>query len=893
MANPRGLRLRKIDLHTHTPASACYRHEHSPEEIVQAALAYGMDAIAVTDHNTAASIDAMKAAAQAIEVKGRQLVIFPGVEISVHEGYHIIALFDPEVGQADVENFLGAIGITPTEYGKSDALCEKGVFDVLEIIHKRGGLAVLAHIDEHKGAFYELASMDLETGKVRVPLSCARLFDQGAYDAVEVTRGQLPAGFDAAHRIGRVPAFYQASDNPDPADPIHHSKDGIGTRYSCFNLDEITLEGLRQCFADPEVRIILGELPDDERWPHIVQMRIGNEGFLAYQRFYFHRGLNCLIGGKGVGKSLVIEFLRFALGQPSRNKDIQRDHRSKLDKQLQPFNEAEIEFALANGVTYILKRTYEGNGESSFTCTNQATGERYTGDIAQLFPLLAYSQTEVVKISEDENAQLHLLDSLFDARPYQKAIAEIQERLDDNDQALAEALDAQSRVEAAQEEIATLDEKIDNLDRLLDHPLVQQMRQAEAKRDALDLQIRYVAQLAALRERYREEAEALSPPSLPDELDGDEVLAAQQARAATVQQAILDALDQLERCLVTAQAAISQTKVKWLPTFQSLREQYIAELQGSDRAQLEAQRGRLVQERKETQDRLKRYRALAQEALPKLMAERETWLGELDEHHRAYYEARKRKFDQLTAVSEGKLRLTLAHAANRATYEEALIDLLAGSHIGVVSTANRRKIATHVLPRELGDFIIARDVAGLCESSELTETMARRAMDKLWAADNFAAVLALQHAYYPQDAPSIEFNKGRDKGRDQFAPLDELSVGQKSTALLIIALCDGQMPVIIDQPEDALDIASVWEDIAKKLRRGKYGRQFILTTHNSSLAVGSDSDSFMVLTPQSSDRAKVSYRGAIDRTDVRRAVIDHLEGGDEPYKLRQEKYNIK
>ena len=40
------------------------------------------------------------------------------------------------------------------------------------------------------------------------------------------------------------------------------------------------------------------------------------------------------------------------------------------------------------------------------------------------------------------------------------------------------------------------------------------------------------------------------------------------------------------------------------------------------------------------------------------------------------------------------------------------------------------------------------------------------------------------------------------------------------------------------------------------------------------------------------DRAKVSYRGAIDRSDVRRAVIDHLEGGDEPYKLRQEKYNF-
>ena len=163
--------------------------------------------------------------------------------------------------------------------------------------------------------------------------------------------------------------------------------------------------------------------------------------------------------------------------------------------------------------------------------------------------------------------------------------------------------------------------------------------------------------------------------------------------------------------------------------------------------------------------------------------------------------------------------------------------------------------------------------------------MAERAMNKLWANDDLAEVLAIQHAYYPEDTPSIQFNKGNG----QYADLSELSIGQKCTALLIIALCDGEMPVIIDQPEDALDIASVWEDIAKKLRRGKYDRQFILTTHNSSLAVGSDSDNFMVLTPLSADRAKVSYRGAIDRSDVRQAVIDHLEGGNEPYKLRQKK----
>jgi hypothetical protein len=108
---------------------------------------------------------------------------------------------------------------------------------------------------------------------------------------------------------------------------------------------------------------------------------------------------------------------------------------------------------------------------------------------------------------------------------------------------------------------------------------------------------------------------------------------------------------------------------------------------------------------------------------------------------------------------------------------------------------------------------------------------------------------------------------------------------------IVVALCDGTMPVVIGQPEDALDIASIWEDVAKKLRRGRDSRQFILTTHNSSVAVGSDSDQFIVLKAGASS-GKVIYTGAIDGSQVRQSVIDHLEGGDEPYKLRAQKYNI-
>lgn len=75
------------------------------------------------------------------------------------------------------------------------------------------------------------------------------------------------------------------------------------------------------------------------------------------------------------------------------------------------------------------------------------------------------------------------------------------------------------------------------------------------------------------------------------------------------------------------------------------------------------------------------------------------------------------------------------------------------------------------------------------------------------------------------------------------------------------------------------------------LRKSKDRRQFILTTHNASVAVASDSDMFIIV-KSNSQQANVKCWGAIEVPDVKKAVIQHLEGGNEPYNLRLKKYNI-
>ncbi|MBC8506954.1 MAG: PHP domain-containing protein [Anaerolineales bacterium] len=882
-----GLQFYKLDLHTHTPASKCYLHkDQTPEQIVQAAIEQGLAGIAVTDHNTAEWVDQMKAAAQ-----DSGLVVFPGVEISMSEGYHLAALFDPSVDQKHVENFLGAIKIKSAEYGKSDALCKESVYAVIEQIHELGGLAVLAHIDAPKGAFFELSKLK-DDGKVGVPVNCRDLFNQAKYDAVEIVNDGYPEGYDEKHHIQRFPAYYQASDNPDPDQPTKHSIAGLGKLHSWFNIEQVNLEGLRQAFNDPDARICLKDCYQQVGYQRIVRMGIGKSGFLRSQAFEFHQGLNSIIGGKGVGKSLAIEFLRFALHQPPEDPKLHEDHVKKLEKRLEIGNTVEVVYEQADGVQYHIERQLldvrkDKHLETHQTCTNVGSGEEYKGDIPAMFPILAYSQTEVIKIAENKNAQLQLIDRFIDPRSHEQEIAGIRAKLAENDIRLASAIQARDRMGSIQVEIDTLHAKIRALRKSLENPIFNVFEKAEIKKATFDARYEYVS---GLIDEIRDEIQIIKEDKLdklPDDLGGDAELKQAQKTAEEAQGRTIKALEAIMKDLGKYKAQISDVIMVWMPEFDKLSAEYqkLLEEIGGDRKAKERERKKLEKQKAEYDKEAGDLKKMLKD-LPTILDRREKLLDDLERAHRRYYEARKTKYEQLTELSDGKLQVELEHAADRSSFEEKLVDLLKGGS-NAPSVSDRRKIAQNVQPRRFVQLILDRNVLHLKNEAELSETWAERTIEKLWSSDDFTEVLALQHNAYPTDVPTIRFRK---EGR-VYGELNELSVGQKCTALLIIALCDGTMPVVIDQPEDALDIASVWEDVAKKLRRGKDHRQFILTTHNSSVAVGGDSDQFIVL-KAGAESGKIFHVGAIDSQDVRESVIDHLEGGKEPYKLRAGKYNI-
>ena len=88
-------------------------------------------------------------------------------------------------------------------------------------------------------------------------------------------------------------------------------------RLTRFKMESLTFDALRIALLDCAARVRLEDLIP-ARIPHFVGMKLEG-GFLNNQVVHFSRNLTCIIGGRGAGKSTMLESLRVASGNPSDN----------------------------------------------------------------------------------------------------------------------------------------------------------------------------------------------------------------------------------------------------------------------------------------------------------------------------------------------------------------------------------------------------------------------------------------------------------------------------------------------------------------------------------------------------------------------------------------------
>lgn len=243
------LKVFNCDLHIHTCLSPCAELDMHPKALVDKAITAGLDIIAICDHNASENVPYVINAAQ-----GKNIKIFPGMEITTTEEVHFIALFDSLSDLAHLQDFIyahlpgkndeGRFGVQAivNEHGEVEDLSDKlligatdiSLNDLLDYVHKQNGLAIASHIDRE--SFSVLSQLGF-------------IHESIVFDALEITP---LTGFQKARNRYRdldPYSFIMSSD-------AHFIKD-VGTTMTKIMMAEPTLAELKMAFAKQNGRHVV------------------------------------------------------------------------------------------------------------------------------------------------------------------------------------------------------------------------------------------------------------------------------------------------------------------------------------------------------------------------------------------------------------------------------------------------------------------------------------------------------------------------------------------------------------------------------------------------------------------------------------------------------------
>jgi ABC-type lipoprotein export system ATPase subunit len=896
----RGLRFCAVDLHVHTPASKCFLGSVTPEEFVAQAIESGMKAIAVTDHNSGDWIDRIKAAAASTP-----LIVFPGVEISVQPGVHILAIFPEDRTSAHVNDLLARLGLGADARGDQEALVTQlGPQAVVSKICAEGALPILAHINDYKGAWKELS------GQTRI-----QLWQAAEFAAVEIVGNQLPAEIGQAP-YSHKPACYWSSDNPHPDDPTRHSHLGIGGRHSLFKLDEqITWEGLRLCFHDPTVRIRL-EGVSTVQHPTINRVLVEG-GFLHGLDLELNPNLNCIIGGRGTGKSTFLELIRHAFDVPPKT-EANRQQAHSLVQNTFPAGARITVFFSTDGAEYRLERQ-AGQAPRVY---REGESEPLGVAPGSLFPLQAYGQKEIYEISRDPQFQLRLLDNyVADAiRACQDWEKELVQALETN---AAEIVRLKEALETAEEKLQRMGVVREELRRMEEQDFVRRLQiknsydrekrlyeRAQGEFDKLK------AELARLLESHRPAPHPLADlAGLPNEV----LLHNEQQRLAAVDGELNRSIGQLVDRIQAIWDSGQAERRQWQTGYdeqEAVYQELLREFHGKGERLAPGRYVQLQQELSgltELQTKVSKDR----DRLDTLYGQRKEFLSQLRQVRQEQYRIRCRKAGELTQKLNQHVRITIHPQGNRAVYDEFLDKLCRGHRVTadtrqkIVSVEADRperegqrpvrvrgetqylisRIPRYLDPIELAEAIRLEQNGDEGESVLRTRWQLSEAMSRNLARLSEEQLFSLELFAVP-DLPIIELKVGG--GQLAYRPLNALSIGQKCTALLGIVLLESAATLLIDQPEDDLDNQFIFDQIVDTLRREKERRQFVIATHNANIPVSADAELIVVVeADERRGRIGAGGVGSIDAAAMKAAVGRILEGGAHAFQIRREKYGLR
>jgi hypothetical protein len=232
----------------------------------------------------------------------------------------------------------------------------------------------------------------------------------------------------------------------------------------------------------------------------------------------------------------------------------------------------------------------------------------------------------------------------------------------------------------------------------------------------------------------------------------------------------------------------------------------------------------------------------------------------------------------------GRVKLEVSYETNKENFKEGFRNVIYGSKIpgSVIDSIIDNESLT--IDGLLLSELISSGKDKLQETFGLTEAMTNRLIDWFQDKDKLFELEKL----FPEDKITIFLKIDSD-----YKEFDKLSAGQKATALLILLFTQEDRILIIDQPEEDLDNRFIFDDVVTILRDLKGKRQIILATHNANIPVLGDSEQIFVLEADNEKGCVLSNVGSIDTKSITENIKNIMEGGEEAFRMRIEKYGVK
>lgn len=859
--------LTDLQVHSHKDKNQEYGDYHGRDgqfaaDLIAAHLEAGVHVIAPTDHLSTEMWPLIYEAGQREGVR-----VFPGFEASIHHCHLLFIWESDERGYELATQFRDRLfGLTEelTDDSGGYRTVKKSVRDVLPEAQEVGALVIAPHSTKAKMGFFA-------SGVVVAPEDIIR---EGGISGFDVHPRPVHGAVTGPQRYfgeGVVPPWLLTTDT--------RSFSEVGERAVYMKLGSPpTVESIKQALLAPETRVRFQEAHRD-KWGRVPHLRFAESCDPSWPRIErvvvegglhdgldveFGPGLNAIIGGKGTGKSALVEMLRFALDAPEPDPKENKRLVGNLQRNLPPNASVTVHCVDSAGERWVVTRA----GSDTRTPTLHRPDGSDTGvEVSSRLPVRVFGQNELRDLGDAQS----LLEFLGEqAGPEYGALtgeeASLLRQLRSRAAALSQVESTIEELEEAKGELAELRLKVETAEQRGATAFIDRLRSLSLTNDALRDVIRWPEEVAAAAVALKD---VLPAPEVPE---GNSVPESAAPAVAALSDAVERTRTDIESAVQAAAKALEAVEEGWEATYQSARAKVQEEL--AKAGFTNARELTQAQERVTVLDREVGELPGQEESLAKYQAERQGLLERLWEARRARSRLVERTAERLTERVGSRFRIEVMPMADQTLVVDA-----ASAHAGGTQRRTLERAAERA-GSPLALAVAVRDGLAALEALDLTPKA---------AATLSAAATDAARSIEEADTPDLVSLMMQVESGSGWRPVSEVSPGERATATLAVALAGGDTPLVIDQPEDDLDNRYIYDEVVRVISNVCEGRQVTVATHNANIPVLGDAECVLAF-EATSDRAAVLACGGLEEPTVAEVARHVLEGGEQAFKERHRRY---